>query len=115
MLISFKMHTQDNSDYIEIPNQGTIMDQEIDSENQQKTSKIVLEMVSKYDNTFRIINIDRYYGSCITVMNLRKHGLLALCTTIENVKHYPKAVTFHKNEVTIYVRGSYRMASEDEY
>ena len=48
-------------------------------------------------------------------MNLRKHGLLALCTTIENVKHYPKAVTFHKNEVTIYVRGSYRMASEDEY
>ena len=115
IMLSFKMHTQDNSDYTQVPigvgprheAEGTL--------NQQKISKLVLEMVSAYNNSLRIINMDRYYGSCITVMNLRRIGLFARCTTKENVKHFPKAITYKKSEITLHGRGSYRMASEEKY
>ena len=59
--------------------------------------------------------MDRYYGSCITVMNLKKNGLFARCTTNDNVRHYPKAITFQKQETREFGRGSYRFASENKY
>ena len=70
MLLSFKMHTQDNSDYSHIPeskhgdNWNAYQVRNIDVE-QQKTSKLVLEMTSRYFNTNQIVNMDRYYGSNI--------------------------------------------------
>ena len=71
ILLSFKMHTYDNSDYTVVPT-GQICTHEVqNSYHQQKTSALVLEMVLSYKNSGRIINMDRYYGSCITVMNLK--------------------------------------------
>lgn len=118
MLLSFKMHTQDNSDYNNVD--GVINDINNDQMNylnqeQQKISKLVLEMVSNYKNTHHIINMDRYYGVCIAVMNLKRNGLLERCTTKDNVRHYPKAIIYQKKDTSQFGRGSYRFASEDEY
>ena len=77
MLLSFKMHTQDNCDYANIHNGVVKEANNEESVEQQKTSKLVLEMVKRYKDSNRIINMDRYYGICITVMNLKKDGLLA--------------------------------------
>lgn len=48
-------------------------------------------------------------------MNLKRHGLLARCTTKDNVQHYPSSITFKENETSKYGRGSYRFASQNEY
>ena len=45
-------------------------------------------------------------------MNLKKHGLLARCTTKENVKHFPTVMAYKKSHTSHYGRGAYRMASE---
>ena len=59
--------------------------------------------------------MDRYYGSCITVMNLMKNGLYARCTTKTNVRHFPKAITYRKKETGQFGRGAYRFASSTQY
>ena len=129
MLLAFKMNSNDNSDYSNIEtgvvNQSLSVYEENSSEfksgedtcrlQRQKTSNLVVEIVKPYHGTGRIINMDRYYGSCISVMNLKRVGLYAHCTTKENVKHFPSSIAYNKNEISKYGRGSYRYASEGRY
>ncbi len=72
-------------------------------------------MVKAFHNSYRIINMDRYYGSCISVMNLRRHGLYSRCTTMESKSRFPASISFHKSDMHKFGRGSYRFCSESEY
>ena len=90
VLLSFKMHTKENIDTCEvndkeaeklveledidrntteIKNNSTVLEQKI-------IPKLVNEMLKQYYHTYRIVNMDRYYGGCISVMNLRKMDYL---------------------------------------
>ena len=134
MLLNIKMHTQDNNDdCIEKDNYviNNILDDkngDYDSDNvyrhnddewliveQQKISKLVLDMLTPYHGTNRIVNMDRYYGSCISVMNLKSKGLFSRATTKETVKHFPSSIVFQKNECNSFGRGAYRFGSESTY
>ena len=82
---------------------------------QQQTSKLVLDMLEPYFHTNRIVNIYRFYVSCINVMNLKWKGSFSRCTMKENIKNFPSYICFQNHEANIFGCGSLCFACELGY
>ena len=135
IILSFKFHTRNNSDYSNpkeafTEKQGTNDTDDIHDDpsilsgvdcettppdDVNKISELVLELAKPYIGSKRIINMDNYYGSPHVLMCLKNNGLYGRCTTRTDRKYLPNTILFKKTDSKKFGRGALRYASEKQY
>eukprot|EP00978_Attheya_sp_CCMP212_P026589 scaffold87706_cov72-Attheya_sp.AAC.6 len=75
-----------------------------------KITKLLEDLLSTYEGTWRTVNMDRFYGGPKAAMALLDKGILCRGTFKTNRKLAPHSVRFSKKDTDNYPRGSYRMA-----
>ena len=77
---------------------------------ESKITKLLLDLLRPFNNSFRTVNMDRFYNGPQQAVAMLSKGLLCRGTFMTNRKFTPHSIRFSKSDSKKHARGSYRMA-----
>ena len=78
---------------------------------ESKITKLLSDLLSPFNNTFRTVNMDRFYNGPQQALAMLKNGILCRGTFMTNRKFAPHSIRFTKTDAKKLPRGAYRMAT----
>jgi hypothetical protein len=137
-LLRFSMHTRNNADLADGFNTALLPPEPVndvsDSENEDvpvntdcvaglpssgsatappvasKITQLLLDLLSPYKDSYRVVNMDRFYNGPEQAVAMLSAGVLCRGTFMTTRKLAPASIRFTKKDARTLPRGSYRMA-----